>query len=488
MKRIFNSLYGKIAIVFLLLLLALGIVQILFSVNSSMNFVRESDQKLNRNLAANLAKEFQPFLQDSVDYAGIKHTMHYLMVMNPRVEIYLLDKAGKILTFFAAEKKVKRDSVSLRPIERFLAAEEQLPILGDDPRDRDGRKIFSVAPVRFGSGNEGFLYVILGGEEYDSAAAMVKESYIIRTAAVNLSLTLLCAGIVGLVLFRLLTRRFRKMKNVVTNFEEGDMAQRIDIDSRDEIGELGQAFNQMADTIVANMEELKRTDRLRRDLIANVSHDLRSPLASMQGYLETIQIKEANLTQDEQRKYLQIIYDNTLMLNNMVSELFELSKLDAMQVKPKIEPFSIAELTQDVVMKYQPTAEKLNIRLQAKLPESQPVVYADIGMIERALSNLIDNALQYTPENGSVEVKLTQEKKRVRVDVTDTGYGIPKEEIPLIFERFYRVDKSRARTKGGTGLGLAITKKILELHESIISIKSVVNKGTTFSFELQIAT
>jgi len=440
MKRIFNSLYGKISIVFLLLLLVLGIVQILFSVNSSMDFVRESDQKLNRNLAANLAKEFQPFLKDSIDYSGIKHTMHHLMVMNPRVEIYLLDQAGKILAFFAEpEKKVKREGVSVQPIERFLDSEEQLPIMGDDPRHLGRKKIFSAAPVRIGNDIEGFMYVILGGEQYDSAAAMVKESYIIQTTAVNLSLTLIGAGIVGLILFGFLTKRFRKMKHAVRGFEEGDMQQRIDIDSEDEIGELGQAFNQMADTIVANMEELKRTDRLRRDLIANVSHDLRSPLASMQGYLETIQMKESSLGQEEKKKYLQIIYDNTLMLSRMVGELFELSKLDAMQIKPKIETFSIAELTQDVVMKYQPTAEKLQINLEAKLPESQPVVYADIGMIERALSNLIDNALQYTPENGSVEVKLTQENKHVRVDVSDTGCGIPKDEIPLVFERFYRV-------------------------------------------------
>lgn len=484
-KKFFHSLYGKISAIFLILLLTLGVIHIWVSVNSSMNFMRESDQVLNKNLAGDLANKLKPFLSDSLDHAGIGHTIHELMVMNPRVEIYLLDGRGKVLAFFAdPRKKVKLELVRLQPIQQFLDGQGKMPILGDDPRHEGRKKPFSVARTKIGQDINGFLYVILGGEQYDSASAMIKESYIIRTTAVSLAVTLLFAAIVGLILFGFLTKRFHRMTEVVRKFENGEFEQRIEISSHDEIGQLAGAFNQMADTIVANMEELKRNDRVRRDLIANVSHDLRSPLASMQGYLETILMKEANITPEDRRRYLQVIFDNTAMLSKLVTELFELSKLDAQQVQPAPETFSMAELTQDVVMKFKSEAEDLNINLQASLPKNLAMVNADIGMIERVLSNLIDNALHYTAENGTVEVGLFSQRETVRVAVSDTGCGIPEGEIPRVFERFYRVEKSRDRASGGTGLGLAIAKKILELHDTTISVESKINKGTTFSFNL----
>lgn len=488
MKNFFHTLYGKISAAFLVLLMILGLIQTWVSVQSSMNFVNESDQKLNLNLARDLAKEFTPFLKDSIDYDNIKHTMHYMMVMNPRVEIYLLDGQGKILAFFADPgKTIKQDDVSLDPIHRFLTGAQDMPIAGDDPRNIGREKTFSAATIKIGEKIDGYLYVILGGEQYDSASAMIKESYIIRTTAISLAVILALTGVVGLILFAFLTKRFHAMTAVVKQFEQGNFSQRIVIQSDDEIGQLAKAFNRMADTIVANMDELKRTDDLRRELVANVSHDLRSPLASMQGYLETILMKDEALQANERRRYLQIIFDNTKMLSTLVGELFELSKLDARQIQPKVEAFSIAELTQDVVMKFKPQAEKQKVNLQANLARDLPMVQADIGMIERALSNFIDNALRFTPEGGSVKVDLQNNHDKVRVVIADTGCGIPAEEIPRIFERLYRIEKSRARGPGGAGLGLAIAKRILDLHESQIHVESKINTGTAFSFDLKLA-
>jgi signal transduction histidine kinase len=168
-----------------------------------------------------------------------------------------------------------------------------------------------------------------------------------------------------------------------------------------------------------------------------------------------------------------------------VEQLFELSKLDARQTQAHLEPFSITDLVQDVVMKFKPWAEKSHIELQAVLPEQLPQVYADIGLIERALSNLIENALRYTPEDGNVKIVIDKSEQTVKVVVADTGSGIQEEELPLIFDRFYRVEKSRARATGGAGLGLAIAKKIIDLHQSSIAVESKVNVGTTFSFNLK---
>ncbi|WP_456427542.1 sensor histidine kinase [Rhodocaloribacter sp.] len=484
MKKFFGSLYGKISLVYLVLLLVLGVILIAVTGRSYMRFTQEVDQKLNRTLAQNLAQEFSPYLKDQLDYDAVGNTMHYLMVMNPRVEIYLLDREGRVLAFFADQEKVVRRQVRLGPITHFLSGSGDEMLLGDDPRSLDRVKPFSVAPITYGGGQQGYLYVILGGEAYDSTAGMVRDSAIARITFVGVVVILAFTALVGLVLFFFLTRRFRVMIEGVRRFEAGDLAQRIPVTSEDEIGQLARAFNQMADTLERSMAELKNTDNLRRELIANVSHDLRSPLASIQGYVETILMKDAALTPEERTRFLDIIHDTTTGLSKLVNELFELSKLDALQIRPKPEPCSLAELTQDVVMKFKPRAEQLEVELKAMLPPQLPMVRADIGMMERVLSNLIENALQYTPEHGTVHVGLKRENGCVRVFVSDTGYGIPEEEIPFLCERFYRVDKSRARASGGAGLGLAIAQKILSLHDSALVIESTVNVGTTVSFDL----
>lgn len=487
MKKFFQSFYGKLSIVFLVLLIILGIVQVLVTVQASMEFVSEAEQKVNVRLAKDMAAEFSPYLTDSLDLASIEHQIHYMMIINPKIEIYLLDGAGKILAFFAEpKKKVQQDSVNLNPIHRFLSNQEQLPIMGDDPRHPGRKKPFSVAPLQIGKDINGYLYIITESEQFDSAAGMIRESYIVQTTVKGLIITLIFTAIIGMILFAFLTRRLRAMTQVVKDFEQGKLDNRIDVKSNDEIGQLAKSFNQMADTIVLNIEELKRTDDLRRELVAGVSHDLRSPLASIQGYLETILIKEEKLSPEEKNKYLEIILSNTQMLSKLVAELFELSKLDAKQIQPNPERFSIAELVQDVVLKLKPGAEKHNINLEPIFPETVPLVYADIALIERALSNLIENAIRYTPRNGTVKVVLSVSEGKVRITVSDTGAGISQEDLPYIFDRFYRVERSRNRMTGGTGLGLAISKKILELHNSDIQVYSEVNVGTKFYFDLNI--
>ncbi len=480
-----RSLYGKISVIFLTLLIPLLFVQIWVSVHSSGRFVQESEQKLNRDLAVNIAEEFKPFLQDSLHHKEIKNLIHYLMVMNPRVELYLVDSTGRILAYFTGpEKRLQRDRIDLRPVRAFLHESAAFPILGDDPRHADRRKPFSVAPIAIPPNAQGYLYIILGSELYDSAIEMIRESYILRIASSGLLTTIVVTALLGLIVFAMLARRFRTLHDTVKQFEQGDYRARIPVDSRDEIGQLARAFNQMADRIVQNMQELKRTDDLRRELVANVSHDLRSPLASIQGYLETIMMKEDSLSPEDRRRYLNIILDNATLLNQLIGELFELSKLDACQIQPKTELFSMAELTQDVVIKFQPQAEKLGVTLETQFPEALPQVYADIALIERALSNLIDNAIRYAPEGGRVEVRLQEKDRKVWVFVSDNGPGIPAEDLPRIFERFYRIDKSRTRSYSGAGLGLAIAKKILEIHRSSIQVESQLHCGTTFSFAL----
>lgn len=483
----FKSFYARLSGIFLILLIIMVAVQVYITTNSWKAHYDLADQKLNKRLAKDIAAEFEPFLKDSIDYHHIHHSIHYMMVMNPKIEIYLLDNSGKILAFFAEpDKKVKVDFVNINPIRKFLVDDPQLPILGDDPRNPGVIKPFSAAHLKIGPNIDGYLYVIIGSEQFDMALSYSTEAYVAKTITNSLLITVLFTGFIGLILFAFLTRRFKKITSAVQNFERGNFTSRIDIKSTDEIGQLANTFNNMASTIEANIEELKKTDTLRRELIANVSHDLRNPLAAIRGYLETIQIKEKSLNEQERQKYISILLDTTNGLEKLVGQLFELSKLDAKQIEPAYEPFLLKEIVYDVIAKFKPRAEQAGVTLSANIPDGLPQVYADIALIERVLSNLIDNAIRYTPVNGIINISTEYEDKNIiRVRVKDTGSGIQQDELPYIFDRFYRVEKSRSEKTGGTGLGLAIAKKIIEIHKSTLSVVSELNKGSTFSFNLQ---
>lgn len=222
-------------------------------------------------------------------------------------------------------------------------------------------------------------------------------------------------------------------------------------------------------------------DSIRRELVANVSHDLRTPLTTMQGYMETLLMKEDTLSAEEKHQYLQTALSHSRRLNELVSELFELAKLDSCETIIYSEPFCIGELVQDICQQYQLRAQQRSIELRTELSPHAPLVYGDIGMIQRVLENLLENGLRHTPEHGSITVAVTLETGNVMVRVTDTGTGIPEEEVPHIFDRCYTVDKQRS-ISGGSGLGLAIARRVIELHGNCISVDSRMNEGTTFSF------
>ena len=494
-SAIFKTLYGKLSAVLLGLLVLMGSSYVLLTLFSTRLYLQEIDQKLNQELAEHLVSEKILMTEGKINKAALEEIFHMLMVINPSIEVYLLDSKGSILEFSAPSGKVKRKRVAMDPLKRFIHGGIRFPVLGDDPRDPLREKIFSVSPIPPDSTEdpEGYLYVILGGEQYDSVAQMLRRSYILRLSTWAVVGSIGFSLIAGLFLFNLLTRRLRRLTAIMEHFRRSDFSQPFkgsgQPDNRpdgDEIDQLRTTFNQMAGRIIGQMDQLRQTDRLRRELVANVSHDLRTPLASLQGYLETLLIKEGKLSSSEQRNYLEIAVKHSERLGKLVGELFELAKLDSRETEPQVEPFSIAELVQDIVQKFNLAAENKSICLQADFSENVPFVTGDIGLIERVLENLIENALRFTPNGGKITVALTQQDHFVQTKVIDTGCGIPPEELPHIFERFYRVGKAQDKTVTGTGLGLAIAKRILDIHSSKIEAASTPHSGTTFTFLLPI--
>ncbi len=489
MKRFLSSFYARLAAIFLVLLVGLGVVLAVWAAQAAIRLTEAADQRLNRDLARTLAPQFQPHLRTGIDQEAITGIIEDLTVVNRRIDVYLLGSQGMIKgAFVEPGETVAMPTVDVEPLDRLMAGAEDFPIFGDDPLHPGGRRPFSVAPVSIMGETGCYLYITLGTDAYDSALALLRESFVARGTLRALPLALFLTALAGLVLFGFVTRRLRRMTAVVEEFEAGDYDRRVPVTSDDEIGQLAASFNRMADTIVGNLDELRRNDRLRRDLVANVSHDLRSPLASIQGYLETVLMKADDLSGEEQARYLGIALRNANRLSSLVGELFDLSKFDAQQVQPRVEPFSVAELAQDVVAQFQPRAQEQGVALAARLSAGLPLVYADIGLIERVISNLTDNALRHTPPGGHVEVAPGREHGRVVVRISDTGCGIEEADQARIFERFFRNDEARTSTAaGGAGLGLAITKKILDLHGCSVRVESTPGEGTTFVFDLPTA-
>jgi len=491
-----NRVPIKLSLIFLTMLAAMALALSLMTLRTFELRQVEIDQRLNRGLAASMAAEIEMLFADRGPDAEIGEAIHYMMVLNPSVEIYLLDKTGTILGFFASPgAPVELDRVDTEPISRFVAGTARLPIYGDDPRRPGGRRHFSAAPVSLASGEEGYLYVVLRGTGYDEAAMMLQRDYLWLALRNSLFIAFPVVALIGLVLFISATRRLQRLTTTVEAFGAGELDRRSAIRSGDEIGELSARFNAMADTIVGQMREQKELDESRRELMANISHDLRNPLATIQGYIETLSQEDRSLGEEQRRRYFEILGASTNVLRRLVDDIFEISKLESPGLAPEMENFSLAELTHDVALQLTSRAEAAGILLSAEQPSDLHLVHGSVGMMERALVNVMDNAIRHTPAGGRIAVTLEattcgdanmtagrDDNPASLVHVSDTGSGISPEDLPHIFERFFIGDASRTGANRGSGLGLAICKRIVELHGGTIFATSATGAGTTVSF------
>jgi len=485
----FKTLYAKISTIFLILILFLGALLLYLSLQSSLSYVCEATQKLNYNIASQFAHRCEPFLKDSMHYSQLSTDILDFHELNPNADIFILAADGKIMISSSPPEKIQHDTVDMKVIHRFLQPNsyKQLPMFGDDPLVIGEQKIFSVAEMSINEEQTMYVYVTLASARSDLASDGIASSYILRSGSLAIIVTLFFTAIIGLFLFFILTKRVHTVTQAVKEFAKGNYTKRIlHKANEDEVAQLAVAFNRMADTIEKNMQQMETNDQMRRDLIANISHDLRSPLTSIQGYLETIQIKNEELEHSKKEEFLNISLKNVRQLDKLVNQLFELSKLDAKETKPNKETFSSTELVQDVVLKFQPQADENGISIKSKISEQLPLVSGDIGMIERVISNLIDNAIKYSKTGANISVNLIQQNKNISFQVCDTGPGISEQDLPFVFHRFFMADKSRTKGGQGSGLGLAIAKKIMEAHDSKIEVSSKINEGTKFTFYLPI--
>jgi two-component system OmpR family sensor kinase len=484
----FKHLSNKLILTLLALLLLLSASFIGFAIWSTPMFLQELNQKLNLELADNIVKEKKLMIDHKVNQDAMQSIFMGLMLVNPIIEVYLVDTNGKILSYSAPEGVVKRDNIDLAPVKQFIESDKQRPVLGNDPRHPERNKVFSAARIMQNGKLQGYLYIVLGGQTYDSVVDILESSYMLRLWTGSVGVSLLIASLAGLLIFRHITRRLRQLADGMEEFKSNDFKHSVSLPARfdgrpgDEIDQLGATFREMSERIIKQVKQLEHNDKSRRELVANVSHDLRTPLASLQGYLETLLLKADSLSESEKQDYIKIALQHSDRLRKLISELFELATLENQGAELHFEPFSMSELVHDVTHKFQLEAKEKNLKLETSIPQEPAFVSADIGLIQRVLENLIENAIKYTPAGGHIGITLLSGGNSIATSISDDGQGIPEEDLPHIFDRFYRVDKHR--NTDGTGLGLAIVNRIIQLHHSKIDVQSRPNAGTTFSFQL----
>lgn len=485
--RPFYQLYSKLSVAVLLLFLALGAVLLYITTVTSDRYALEVTQRLNRDIAIHAAEDMPLFEHGVVNQVALKELAHHVMFINPIVEVYLLDLEGKILSHALPYDTVLIDRVTMEPLRAFMEQSKTLPIFGDDPRNPGQQQVFSISPVLSEGEPAGYLYTVLGGRSYASLRESLRDNYTLRAGALTIVVSLFVAIAIGALLFAALTRPLRNLVHTVRAYRETTLATQPENTTqkpRDEIEELATAIGFMSQRIDQQIKALEDSDNTRRELIANVSHDLRTPLASMQGYLETLLLKGTSVSEAQQQRYLSVAHKHSRRLNDLVRELFELSKLESNSAQPRLEPFSLMELVQDTMQDFELKAAERNITLHATCDDNHLTVVADIAMIHRVLDNLLENAIRHTPRDGKVTLGVSSDNDTARIEIKDTGHGINAHDIPHIFDRFYRPEDTTTFESERTGLGLAIVKRIIELHRSQVDVFSEPDKGTAFVFWL----
>ena len=301
---------------------------------------------------------------------------------------------------------------------------------------------------------------------------------LVFAAILSVGFGLLCAG--------MLADRIQRVRAGTARIADGHLESEVPVEGHDEVAGLAEDFNRMARALEASAEREREMEKMRRDLIASVSHDLRTPLASTRALIEAVADGVAEDRETEGR-YLSSARRELMHLSRLVDDLFELARIDAGVLQLTLEEASLHDLISDTISSFQPQAESRKVRLIGEVSGDVDPVLANPSRLQRVLHNLLSNALRHTPADGTVALRATPQGDEVRVEVTDTGEGIAPEDLPRVFERSFRAEKSRTRKTddSGAGLGLAIARGLIEAHGGTMDVESDPGRGSRFCFTLR---
>jgi signal transduction histidine kinase len=325
--------------------------------------------------------------------------------------------------------------------------------------------ISSVSPMRENGETTGYVYMFKGTNSLQSMISRLNDHFIfIGTLSVVLTI------IAVMFLSKIVTKPLLTMKQATERLSEGDFTVKLHMQRNDELGGLGHSIQKLAN-------DLSHLKKERNEFLASIAHELRTPLTYIKGYADVAQ--RTDLSKVDQKKYLSIISEQTEHLSMLVKDLFELAKLDHHSFQVEKERIDLCAFLEKTAKKVHPVLIKENMRVKFQLPLYSVHHMIDAARFEQVLLNIMDNAIHYSEKGSSITIKLTDEDEKIEIIVSDEGIGIPKEDLPFIFDKLYRVDKSRSRHSGGTGLGLAIVKEIVESLGGNVQAESTLGIGTS---------
>lgn len=454
-NRIVLKWGGSILLLFLIVLIPTGFI--LHTIYSGL-YYNDKEEEINdlSSRYANAMKSVQDrdILQMFVTLSGFTNN-----------EVYIVDKDGMIvadsgIAGIVAGEKIKTNE--LATLKNGEAVDKEYHFLPSTERF-----LVSGKPIFNGDSFEGGMFVMSSLDAIDQSLTQVKRLVILS----GIVAFMIASGFI-FVLSRKLSAPLLEMEKATRKISKGHLQTRVNIYSDDEIGHLAAAINDLA-------VELERYRSNRQEFFATISHELRTPITYLEGYANVLK-NELYETEEEKKKYLSIISDETKRLIRLINDLFELAKAEEEQLTLEKELVDVRKVIDGVIVKVSLKADEKGLNIEKNLTKHTQLVQGDQQRMEQIFINLLENAIQYT-ESGKIIVGLNEiSSNQVKVTITDTGMGIPDEEIPFIFERFHRVEKSRSRDFGGTGLGLSIVKKLVEMQDGTIHVKSTLGKGTTF--------
>ncbi len=424
------------------------------------------------------------------DPAGFGATLRQYTLYTPHTGLYLLDTEGRVLASSGDRQRFDPlYRVDLEPLEQAMKADSEVPAVSDDPDFEGAQSLVAGQPVIADGAVRGWLYVVARQASFETAMPEMLENYAFRTAAAVALLTIGIGSLLTIAMISLLTRPLTALTRAVERVRNSGFSDALregffpDSGRDDEIGRLGRSFREAFDRLGEETERVRAIDATRREMVASVSHDLRTPLTALIGQLETIRLKHGSLSPETQQHLLARAANNANQLRRLTDTLADLASLDDPDFRPQPEPIALGELADDVVQRFASIAQQAEVKLEVDYPDGLPLTKADAALVERALSNLIDNALRVTPAGGGVRVRALHDDAAVRIEVADDGPGVAPEDQPWIFERFYQASRHREQ-RGSSGLGLAIVRRVAELHGGRAGLRSEPGCGSTFFIEL----
>jgi signal transduction histidine kinase len=478
------TIFRRIAALIFILITGLGLLFMSITYLSTTTYHEASTQLLNKDVAAHIAKFTSPFEGEKVNPRKADSVFYNAMVINPSAEVYFLDTNGKVMAYHSPKKEIRLWTVPLRPIKEYIGKKGAIFIRGADPKDLHQKKIFSASEVKSANKKLGYIYVILGSKKSQGLVDILYGNHIMKLAITAFIAVILLSVFLSILYLKRMQKSFLRMITVVERFERGDYTARFNLNEKDELLPVTQAFNKMADLLSTTITKLTKSEEERKTFIATISHDLRTPLSIARGYTETLMLKRetGDVTKEEQKHYSQLIYNKMLQIENMVKQLFELSKMESIEFKPKFEPFVLSEIVDESVNTFQMMAKERKVGLECVQCLQHVWVNADIRMMERVIQNLVENALKSTPEGGKVIASILTDGNSVIFKVENSGNPLPHDLLRWVNQ--FESDKELMNNRPAKlGLGLLIVKKILLLHTSNLSA-GYENGSNIFSFSL----